>query len=249
MGVGTGGLALTDERHQALLDHTLHEIHRYLNRPTVKEQLSKFITQKLPDMLKVGGLQGALGLLAAEKIVETLGELVAEIDADAQHPLRGRFHRAVEDFIYQLQNDSNLRHKIERYQQEFTENHELTIYIDSIWQDAHAWLHADLSNDVSAVRTKAAELLNELGRELLKNTELRETINSYVLESVPLTLETVRPKIGTFISSKMREWKDQEIVEKLELNIGPDLQYIRLNGTFVGGLMGLLIHAVTVLMH
>lgn len=153
----------------------------------------------------------------------------------------------MEGLIGQLQSDPGLRSKIEHYQQEFAENRELASYVDGLWQDVHAWLKADLSSDASSIRAKVTELVIELGQELLKNEPLRESIDGYIVETVPTALESVRPKIGAFISSKMREWKDHEIVEKLELNIGPDLQYIRLNGTFVGGLMGLLIHAVTVM--
>ncbi|MDN7856292.1 DUF445 family protein [Burkholderia cepacia] len=59
----------------------------------------------------------------------------------------------------------------------------------------------------------------------------------------------MRPRIGGFISSKMKDGKNHEIVEKLELNIGRDLQFIRLNGTLIGSLIGLRIHTITVVLH
>lgn len=71
---------------------------------------------------------------------------------------------------------------------------------------------------------------------------MRQWINDRILQAAPALIEEYRPRLGSFIAAKVGEWKDEEIVDKLEQNIGRDLQFIRVNGTLVGGCVGLLIH-------
>jgi Predicted membrane protein len=75
---------------------------------------------------------------------------------------------------------------------------------------------------------------------------MREWVNDRVRNYAPELVDRYRHRLGVFIADKMKEWNETELIEKLELNIGADLQYIRINGAVVGGLVGLIIHAISI---
>jgi uncharacterized membrane-anchored protein YjiN (DUF445 family) len=153
----------------------------------------------------------------------------------------------MQGFVDDLKNDPGLRGKIKAYQEQIAKNDELSAYVDDMWQDIHDWLKRDLSSGTSHVLARISSMTTSLGASLLQNDAVIAAINEQLTKAIPGVLDEVRPRIGGFISAKMKDWKEHEIVDKLELNIGRDLQFIRLNGTLVGGIIGLAIHAVTAL--
>jgi uncharacterized membrane-anchored protein YjiN (DUF445 family) len=84
-----------------------------------------------------------------------------------------------------------------------------------------------------------------MGENIDSNPELRAWIDEQILKSVPPLIDENKAKIGRFIEDRINEWHDQRFVQEIEREIGPDLQYIRINGTIVGGLAGLLIYGLT----
>jgi uncharacterized membrane-anchored protein YjiN (DUF445 family) len=159
------------------------------------------------------------------------------------------FDKAVQNLIEKFRSDPAFRAQVKAYQAQIASNEALTGYVDALWHDFNAWLRNDLESRQSVIRGKLTDMIRSVGVALQNDANVRRVINDQILTYVPHLIDQARPKVGTFISSKMKEWKDHEVVRKLELNIGRDLQFIRLNGTFVGGIIGLLIHTVTVWFH
>ena len=110
------------------------------------------------------------------------------------------------------------------------------------------WLHADLHRTDSSLRAHVVELAATLGQRLQEDPALQGWINAQIAEAAPALIEEYRDKIGQFIAEQVKAWDDRYMVDRLELNIGPDLQFIRVNGTLVGGCIGLLIHVVSLLL-
>jgi uncharacterized membrane-anchored protein YjiN (DUF445 family) len=238
--------ALThDGRHQGILDQILKSASVYLNEEDTKNRIIAFASDKIPLYFDKAKKLTASFLL--EKILGYIGETLSEMDQDLNHPLRAEFDAAVRDLIVKLESDPLFRLKIKQYQEQLASNELLTDYVDSLWQDISTWIKNDLANRQSIIHAKIADVTLQLGETLHDDKLMQEWINNQILNYVPEVLDRFRPKIGAFISGKMKEWKEHEVVEKLELNIGRDLQFIRLNGTLVGGLVGLIIHAVTVI--
>jgi len=125
-------------------------------------------------------------------------------------------------------------------------NPALRRYVEGLWTDFKAWIERDLAAEHSRLHGRVTSVLVHAGATLSADAAMRNWINTQLMARVPGVLDRLRPRIGALISDKVKEWKDEEVVDKVELNIGKDLQYIRINGTLVGGLVGLLIHAVTV---
>jgi uncharacterized membrane-anchored protein YjiN (DUF445 family) len=178
-------------------------------------------------------------------IVKIFGKILAEVDQDPDHPLRHAFDEKLAAFIDALQTDPAYGFKLEELKRALIRNPLLTSYLDGILQDIRSAVERDLEAPDSRIRTQIVSLANDLGRELAADARMRAWINSEILNAAPRLIEHYGPALGRFISEKMKSWKDEEIVQKMELNIGRDLQFIRINGTLVGGMAGLAIHAAT----
>ena len=118
-------------------------------------------------------------------------------------------------------------------------------YVDSLWQEFRAWLAGDLADANSRVHATLASLAATLGEQIDANPGLRRWIDEQILKSVPPLVDENKAKIGRFIEERINDWHDERFVREMEREIGPDLQYIRINGTLVGGLAGLLIYLLT----
>ena len=233
-------LLTLDERHQALLDQLLEAIESGLAKPSVRGRIEQLLADQLPlyfERLKLAG-----GRVAAERIVLGILELLHEINADPQHPLRLDFNRMVADLIHKLKHDPASRFHIEQLQQKLAADPRLTEYLHGLWQDLRQWLQRDLQRPDSSARARIVAVTHHLAQGLRDDQPMRDWINRQILLAAPALIEEYRPRVGHFIADRMRDWKDEEIVDKLELNIGRDLQFIRVNGTLVGGMVGLLIH-------
>jgi uncharacterized membrane-anchored protein YjiN (DUF445 family) len=233
-----------DDRHQGVLDEMLAAANGYLNDPLIKARLKIFLAEHIP--LWFDKLKEASANVVVDKLVDFGGKAIAEIATQPDHLLRGDFDKALRNLIDKLSSDRAFRARISEHQRELANNNVLTEYVETIWNDLSDWLKSDLTSRRSVLCDKFATAAQAFGASLLKDSALRTSINNAILDQVPALVEHARPKIAGFISAKMKEWKDHEVVRKLELNIGRDLQFIRLNGTFVGGLIGLAIHVVTI---
>lgn len=237
--------ALThDGRHQAVLDQMLTAASRYLNDESIKRQVAEFLAEKIPLYFK--SWKDSTANYAIDKLLDFLGRLLAEIDRDADHPVRAEFDRAVWRLIARLKDDPAFRDQVRAHQRQLASNDVLTDYVDGLWRDVNAWLRADIASARSSIRARLSGAVSAFGAALAADAQMRHVIDEQIVLHVPRLLDHVRPKLALFISSKMKEWKEHEVVEKLELNIGRDLQFIRLNGTLVGGCVGLAIHVLTV---
>lgn len=132
-----------------------------------------------------------------------------------------------------------------QFQDQIANHPAVSAYLDSLWQDFLAWVRQDLGRKDSQIQAAITEQTLQFGQSLKRDDNIRQWMNEQLIQYAPGFIDAYRPKLGRFISDKMKEWKEDEIVEKLELNIGRDLQFIRINGAVVGGIVGIIIHLVT----
>ena len=151
-------------------------------------------------------------------------------------------------FIERLKHDPAFRLRGEAIRNEVLAHPALGSYLHGLWSELLAWLHADLGRDDSSIRARVTDAAHALGRQLRNDDAMQQWINAQVLAAAPRWIERYREQIRNYIESRVREWNTQELTDELERNIGRDLQFVRINGTLVGGLVGLAIHAATHLM-
>ena len=118
-------------------------------------------------------------------------------------------------------------------------------YVDGLWDDLRSWLASDMARPDSRIRAKLAFAATAIGASLAANPALRDSVNEHVERTVEGLAPQLRDGLSEHIAGTVRAWRDEDLVREIEHSVGRDLQFIRLNGTLVGGLIGLVLYAVT----
>jgi uncharacterized membrane-anchored protein YjiN (DUF445 family) len=234
------------KRHHALLDAALNGLDDLLAKEETRRFIAAEVAKSAPLLKRISDwFQLDLDERAALKIAEVAIAKVHEVRRDRDHELRKHFDVYVDGFIARLRADPELKAKISRVRDELLDNPALGDYVGGLWQEFRIWLSADLERRPSVTHERIATMVRAFGARLEADREIRQWIDEQILSAVPPLVEEHRAKIGRFIEDQINGWQEKKLVEELERHIGPDLQYIRINGTLVGGLAGLAIAALT----
>lgn len=235
-----------NKRHHALLDAALNALDDLLAKEETRRYIAVEVGKSAPLLKRISDwFQLQLDERAALKIAEAAIAKVHEVREDREHELRRRFDEFVAGFIASLKNDASLREKVEAVRNEILENPALGDYIGGLWQEFRVWLGADLQRASSATRQRVAGMVRAFGERLEADREIRQWIDEQIFTAIPPLVDEHRAKIGRFVEDQINDWQEKKLVDELERHIGADLQYIRVNGTLVGGLAGLAIAALT----
>ena len=239
-------LLTENKRHHALLDGALNALDDLLAKDETRGLIAAEVGKSAPLLKKISDLfQLNLDERAALKIVEVSIAKISEVRRDRDHELRRRFDEYVAAFIQRLKQDPDTKAAVARIRDEVLQSPALAGYVTGIWQQFRAWLGKDLQERNSVTRERIAVMVRAFGEQLEADREIRQWIDEQILKALPPLVEEHRAKIGRFVEDQINGWQEKKLVEELERHIGPDLQYIRINGTLVGGLAGLVIAALT----
>ncbi|RZL61032.1 MAG: DUF445 domain-containing protein [Variovorax sp.] len=240
--------ALTaDGRHQALLDDVLEQVAKLLDGEEAQAHITEAIAREI-KALRFVGLDQVAARAATRKIVSAVARTVGNLATEPEHPLRRRFDHFVDDFVLRLQHDPEFQARGEQMRAELMAHPALGDYLHGLWGELLAWLDEDLGRRDSTIRQRIAALASGLGAHLQADAGIRRWINEQVEAAAPLAIERYREDIRRYIVERVADWNADEMTTELERNIGRDLQFIRINGTLVGGLVGLAIHTLTQLL-
>jgi uncharacterized membrane-anchored protein YjiN (DUF445 family) len=244
--------ALTeDQRHQALLDELLAKLALWLDDPDVQQSFAGIIVEvadtEYPTLVSMLGLIGVnpddVGAKVSAAIVRGINHWLHEIGDDPRHDRRRAFDEAVREFIERLKHDPTFRQRVEKTKHDFLAHPVVRDYIDGLWDELIGWLYADLGRDDSRIRQKLGDAAGAFGQALQNDAALRHALEAQIDELVRRQAPRFRSGIAEHIASTVKGWDAEDLVNKIELSVGRDLQYIRMNGALVGGLIGVLIHA------
>lgn len=231
-------------RHQEVLDLLLCYSAGQLRRPELQQTLNEMFAEKLP--LYFERLKHWAGTKGGAFTARTVADLLEEIEQNPHHPLREHFDDWLREFSARLQHDPDYRWRLEQLTQRIADHPALHRYVDGVWREWRDAALADLASEHSRFEAFLTRQIIRFGDVLASDPGMQAWVNDRAREYAPQWVERYRHRLGRFIADKMKEWNESELVEKLELNIGADLQYIRINGALVGGLVGLVLHAVSV---
>lgn len=234
-------------RHQALLDDVLVQVAHVVEGDEVQERITEAIAREI-KALRYVGLDQVAARVATRKIVDAVARTIGELAADPAHPLRLRFDEFMAGFIERLKTDPEFRRRGEAIRAELQAHPALGDYLHGLWSELLAWLHDDLEKDDSSIRQRIVAMAGTLGARLRADEAMRRWINEQIMDAAPRAIERYREDIRRYIVERVAEWNAEEMTIELERNIGRDLQFIRVNGTLVGGLVGLGIHTATQLL-
>ncbi|TWI47262.1 uncharacterized membrane-anchored protein YjiN (DUF445 family) [Pseudomonas duriflava] len=233
-----------DRRHQAMLDDVLKSIARLMKDEATQAMIARAISSEL-SALRYLRLDEYAGRWSAEKVVQRISDLISEISEDKDHELRARFDTYVAEFIVNLKSDPAFRLKGEQVRAQLLEHPAIAGYLHDLWNDLIDWLQNDLAREDSTIRHRLVKLTRRLGAALAADKEMRHWVNDQVLAVAPPLIERYRRRIGDYIAKRVEEWDTAELVEQIERSVGKDLQFIRINGTLVGGLVGLVLYTLS----
>ncbi|MGB9079997.1 MAG: DUF445 domain-containing protein [Desulfuromonadaceae bacterium] len=241
-----------DNRHQIVLDDLLNRFAGWLATAEAQARLASSIDEmckkEYPILSAFIPNREQFSKGAGEKVAGRINAFIQEVNADPAHEIRGTFDTAVTNFSARLKSDPLLRNKVEAIKLGVVHNQSIADYARNLGNDLKSWLTSDLQRPDSKVQEKIAAAVAGFGTTLANNRGLKESLNEHLETLILHYGDTLRTAIAGHISGTVQQWESDEYVSEIELGIGSDLQFIRMNGTLVGGVIGLLLHAVALLL-
>ena len=237
-------LLVAGRRHQDLLDGILQGIVDYLANENKRPLLTEFLIEAFR-------IDQAVYKFAvrhyAPKAMNSLSQSVVNVQGDAEHPLRKKFDAWVRTFVLQLKADPDWHDSLARCQSEVLASPQVEAVLDSLWHRIRRRLQADLARDDPVLGGQLAALVRKIGETLSADAGLRAWLNQAIDSGSAGLIRKYRGEVAMFIETHLAQWSQAEMTQRIELAIGRDLQFIRINGTLVGGLVGVAIYSFTYL--
>ncbi len=231
---------LSGDRMQTLIDQLVHfgrtqlDAHRFAIRLRIREQspwwLPKFVDREIYD-----------------KLVGEMEQLLDAIASDPNHPARTDIRSQLDSLRQTLAADPALVARSRALQQELTSHPAVRSYLEDLWKRLGEELHAALANPDSPLMLGLTSEIRKLGEVLHTDAEVAARLNGWLRRLLLYLVENYRDPLAEIVSETIESWDPRATAQRIELNIGTDLQYIRVNGTLVGGLVGLTLYVVTAL--
>ncbi|WP_405592636.1 DUF445 domain-containing protein [Streptomyces sp. NBC_01190] len=180
-----------------------------------------------------------------ERVYKELLRFVTEMRDSPEHPARGAVDRFLGDFATELQSDPDTRQRVERLKKDLLARSEVQDLIASVWGAVRGMMVAAAEDETSELRLRARASLLSLGTRLTTDERLQSKVDSWLEDAATYLVTTYRDEITSLISDTVAGWDADQTSRKIEAHVGRDLQFIRINGTVVGALAGLVIYAVS----
>jgi uncharacterized membrane-anchored protein YjiN (DUF445 family) len=230
--------------HQQWLNGLLSQLSRWADQEAVQERLTDAIAVELKQ-LKYVGLDQMAARLATHKLVAALTRALSEVADNPQHELRQRFDGWVAQTIERLQTDADWQAQVAQWRDAWLDQSRWNEPVEAWWHDLMQTLQRDVQQGGGKLAERIARLVQAAGQQVQDDAALRQTINQQGQLALLRVLEDSREGVVDFVAQRVRAWDAAEMSDVLERNIGRDLQFIRINGTLVGALVGLALHALT----
>jgi uncharacterized membrane-anchored protein YjiN (DUF445 family) len=233
--------ALAEGRHQPLLDAMVKwgsktlELNEHLIHQMVHDNSNAIV--------RFTGLDESI----SNRIVAGLSKLLSEMAVDETHPLRIRVEEGLAKMALDLQHDPEVKAKVARVRDELLENKAVKRWLDGLWEQGRTALLKAARNPDTMLAGRIGELVTQFGAMLGEDVHIKRTLNRYARRAVVGIVDSYGEAALKLVSDTIRGWDAKTITDRLENAVGDDLQYIRINGTLVGGLVGVAIHTVDVL--
>jgi uncharacterized membrane-anchored protein YjiN (DUF445 family) len=220
-----------------MVQNIARENTKYIAR-TVKAELP------LPRWGILDNVKNRIAAWLSDKISDKIKTTTEELQQDQSHELRKAFEKQLKKTISDLKSSPELAEKGEAILRNVLEHPVLKEYISGLWSDIKNLLIEDAKKPGSEIKKQFAGFINGFVNRVLQEEPFRARINGWIKEKILAWIEIYKGEVGGTIIKTVESWNNDEIVKKLELAVGRDLQYIRLNGTIVGGLAGLTLYSM-----
>jgi uncharacterized membrane-anchored protein YjiN (DUF445 family) len=226
-----------EDRHHELFDAILRGLERFLDesRDTLRARFAQEAPWWLPE---------AVDDRIFERLFDGVCRLLRDVNRDPNHEVRKQFDTWVTSLIDRLEHSPEMQERVDELKREVLEHPQLREWSGSLWTEVKDVLREQAAEPESELRKRIADGVQALGHRLCEDESLRAKGEQMIEDGVAYFAEHFHDELADLISGTVERWDASETAEKLELLLGRDLQWIRINGTVVGGLAGLVIHAV-----
>jgi uncharacterized membrane-anchored protein YjiN (DUF445 family) len=236
--VGNGiNYILEKNDHQKIITNLSSQIKNYIieNDEMIQDRVKKGSYSFIPAFVdnKI-----------ADKIASGLADFFKEIEEDPEHEIRMLITKKIHEFSTDLKEDPKWDDEFKTIKNDLLKGDKLNEYSIDIWISIKETLTKELQEENSSLKNYISKNLNEFSQNLKTDENLQNKIDHWVRVTAYKYILKNTHQFGNLISSTVGNWQGKELSEKLELEVGKDLQFIRVNGTLVGGLVGLLIYTI-----
>ena len=244
LAAGTLRAFVAEGRHQALLDDLMRIVHATLTTPETMAMVREKVRAELPTLLKLYRADKFL----VNKIVASASTFFDEVRADPKHPFRGEFDSMVLSFVDKLGSDPAYAGRIDGLKRDLLARPELGNLARSIWSNARSFVERSAAGETPVLRNHLVGMFVAAGEALAQDPDLRGDINQGLVAVLKSFIEDQKSGVSRFISDQVKAWNMARLIAVIEVNVGKDLQYIRFNGSLIGGLAGLALYTVEFLL-
>jgi uncharacterized membrane-anchored protein YjiN (DUF445 family) len=233
--------AVEGDHHQALLESVLASLARFLDdnqvefRARLYQESPWWVPEPVDDVV-------------FDKIYTAVHAFLRDLSLDRLHPVRLDVDRRTEVLAEQLRTSEVLRARGEELKEELLAHPEVRAWSATLWSRIKRSLIEASEDPHSELRIRLDDALVEAGRSLESDPDLQARIDTWIVEATSYIAEQFRVEVADLIATTVQRWDTQETSDRIELQVGRDLQFIRINGTVVGGMAGLVIHTVSELL-
>ncbi|CAN5415308.1 DUF445 domain-containing protein [soil metagenome] len=230
--------AIADGQHQVVIESLLEATTKFLDRntDTIRARVEKESPWWVPDSID-------------ERIVNRLTgggrKFLEEVAADPDHEVRHQIDERVRELVVKLRTSPAMEARGEELKAQLLVHPALRAWTSTLWSDLKGSIVTASEDPGSELRAKLQDGIVRLGHSIETDAELRAKIDGWVERTVLYVLDQYRDEVADLISGTVARWDADDASRRIELQVGRDLQFIRINGTVVGGLVGLLIHLAT----
>ena len=232
---------IADNRQRPLIDLLAERAHQWAlgSQDTIDRIVVRDAPQWAPKFVNT---------LLSERIYRELVEFTWKVRSDPDHELRKAADRFLQDFAEDLQHDDAMIAKAEKVKAEIMGREQITGMAEATWRAAKRLILESAEDPDSTLRRKVAENVQQLGERLRDDPEMRGKVDGWIDRGARYLVGNYSAEITTLVTDTVARWDADEASRKIELQVGRDLQFIRINGTVVGSLAGLAIYTVSQLL-
>jgi len=232
---------VADGAHTRLVDVAVDHLHDWLREH--QDVIVRIVLERAPAWTPSWLDQRVAHRAYAEAL-----RFAADVRADPYHRARKALDNLLAEFAHDLQHDPATQLKADAFRERLLSHPEVRGGVEQLWATVRRSMEEAVEDPDSDLRRRATDAVQAFGERLVGDEALRRRLDAYAEDAAAHLVTSYRDEVVTVISDTVQRWDGEEASRRIELHVGRDLQFIRINGTVVGGLVGLVIHTVTVLL-
>ena len=237
--------------HERVLQTALIKVSDWVGSPQIRlliaDKMIEMVRREYPKMTwfvdKLDYTEDIADRLA-DRLAQALIDEVQVVLRDPGHPVRQHYAEEVLRLMERLEHDPDMQQRVQKLKTELLLHPALQGYASQLWQRLRDWLRQDLSGSDSVIAAQFERYAAQLGQKLRDDPVWQDAANQQLEIAVEHLTEQLRQIAPEHIRATVQGWDTRYMVQEIERSVGKDLQFIRLNGTLIGGLAGLVLHAL-----